>query len=130
MLPDEIMSEIFIPTLPAGSGGAFEKLGVRKALERSIVSVAAVLTMDGDNKTIVGARTALGAVAPTPMLAREAAVGLVGKKATAENFAVAAKIAAGEARPRGLRTSAEYSRLMVETLTRRALERAFQAANL
>ncbi|NPA24456.1 MAG: xanthine dehydrogenase family protein subunit M [Deltaproteobacteria bacterium] len=128
MQPDEIMSEIFIPNLPEGSGGAFEKLGVRKALERSIVSVAAVVSLDGDGKTIAGARIALGAVAPTPMLAGEAADSLIGKKATAKNFAAAAKIAAGEARPRGLRTSAEYSRLMVETLTKRALQRAFAAA--
>ena len=128
MQPDEIMSEIFIPNLPEGSGGAFEKLGVRKALERSIVSVAAVLSLEDDGKTIADVRIALGAVAPTPMLAVEAADNLTGKKATAKNFAAAGKIAAGEARPRGLRTSAEYSRLMVETLTQRALQRAFAVA--
>jgi CO/xanthine dehydrogenase FAD-binding subunit len=63
------------------------------------------------------------------MLALKASAHLRGLKADAGNFAAAAEIAAAEARPRGLRTSAEYSRLMVETLTRRALERAFQAAN-
>ena len=128
MRPDEVMCLVFLPHLPEGSGGAFEKLGVRKALERSIVSVAAVLTLDDDSRTIAAARIALGAVAPTPMLAEEAASRLVGKKATARNFAAAARIAASEARPRGRRTSAEYSRLMVETLTLRALQRAFAAA--
>jgi carbon-monoxide dehydrogenase medium subunit len=128
MRSDEVMCLVFLPHLPEGSGGAFEKLGVRKALERSIVSVAAVLTLDGDSRTIAAARIALGAVAPTPMLAEDASASLVGKKATARNFAAAARIAASEARPRGRRTSAEYSRLMVETLTRRALERAFAAA--
>ena len=128
MLPEEVMVLIFIPHLPEGSGGAFEKLGVRKALERSIVSVAAVLSLEDDGKTIADARIALGAVAPTPMLASEAAAGLVGKKGTAKNFAAAAAVAATEARPRGRRTSAEYSRLMVETLTQRALERAYACA--
>ncbi len=130
MSSEEVMTLIFIPQLPEGSGGAFEKLGVRKALERSIVSVAVVISLDDDGRTINAAHIALGAVAPTPMLAREAAASLVGRRAVAKNFAAAAKIAAGEARPRGKRTSTEYSRLMVETLTRRALDRAFQAANI
>ena len=130
MLPEEIMSMIVLPRLPEGCGGAFEKLGVRKALERSIVSVAAVISLDDDGKTINGARIALGAVAPTPMLALDAASGLYGKKATKKNFAAAAKTAAQEARPRGLRTSAVYSRLMVEQLTLRALTRAYAAASI
>ena len=130
MLPEEIMSMIVLPRLPEGCGGAFEKLGVRKALERSIVSVAAVISLADDGRTIKGARIALGAVAPTPMLAHDAAAGLYGRKATPKNFAAAAKTAAQEARPRGLRTSAVYSRLMVEQLTIRALTRAYEAANL
>jgi carbon-monoxide dehydrogenase medium subunit len=129
MLPEEILSLIFLPQLPDGSGSAFEKLGVRKALERSIVSVAALITLADDGKTIQDARIALGAVAPTPMLAVDAAAGLCGKKATRKNFAAAAKTAAREARPRGLRTSAVYSRLMVEQLTIRALARAYAAAS-
>ncbi len=130
MLPEEIMSMIVLPRLPEGCGGAFEKLGVRKALERSIVSVAAVISLADDGRTIQGARIALGAVAPTPMLAQEAGAALCGRKATAKNFAVAAEIAAREAKPRGLRTSPVYSRLMVEQLTLRALTRALEAANL
>ena len=129
MLPEEILSLIFLPQLPDGSGSAFEKLGVRKALERSIVSVAALITLADDGKTIKAARIALGAVAPTPMLALDAAAGLCGKKATKKNFATAAKTAGQEARPRGLRTSAVYSRLMVEQLTIRALARAYEAAS-
>ncbi len=128
MLAEEILSLIFLPQLPEGSGSAFEKLGVRKALERSIVSVAALITLADDGKTIQNARIALGAVAPTPMLAWAAAAGLCGKKATKKNFAAAAGTAAQEARPRGLRTSAVYSRLMVETLTLRALTNAAAAA--
>ncbi len=129
MLPEEIMSLIFLPELPSGSGSAFEKLGVRKALERSIVSVAALITLADDGKTIQEARIALGAVAPTPMLAATAGAGLCGKKATKKNFSAAAKTTAQEARPRGLRTSAVYSRLMVEQLTMRALTRAYAAAS-
>lgn len=129
MLPEEVMSLIYLPQLPELTGGAFIKLGVRKALERSIVSVAAVVSLADDNRTVVDARIALGAVAPTPMLAEAAARGLCGRESTLENFAIAGKTAAQEARPRGLRTSAVYSRLMVETLTIRALTKAFEAAS-
>lgn len=129
MLPEEIMNLIILPWQPEGSGSAFEKLGVRKALERSIVSVAAMISLSDDGKTIQEARIALGAVAPTPMLAVNAAAALCGKKGSAKNFATAGKTAAREAQPRGLRTSALYSRLMVETLTVRALSRAFDAAS-
>ena len=129
MTPEEIINMIIIPELPPGSGSAFEKLGVRKALERSIVSVAAVISLADNGKTINDVRIALGAVAPTPILAEKAAAKLYGRKATANNFAAAGKTAALEAHPRGLRTSAEYSRLMVETLTVRALTRAFAAAS-
>lgn len=129
MLPEEILNLIVVPLLPEGSGSAFEKLGVRKALERSIVSVAALITLADNGKTIKDANIALGAVAPTPMLAHNAGAGLCGQKATAKNFATAAKTAAEEAQPRGLHTSAAYSRLMVETLTIRALTQAFAAAS-
>ncbi len=129
MLAEEILSFVFLPQPVPGTGTAFEKLGVRKALERSVVSVAALITLADNGKTIKDARIALGAVAPTPILAKAAGAGLCGQKATAKNFAAAAKTAAREARPRGLRTSAVYSRLMVETLTIRALTQAFAAAS-
>lgn len=128
MLPEEVMSVIYLPQLPEGSGGAFEKMAARKALERSIVSVAVVISLADDGHAIKDVRIALGAVAPTPMLAYDAAASLRGMVATLENFAVAGKIAAREARPRGLRTSSVYSRLMVEILTIRALTRACEAA--
>ncbi len=66
----------------------------------------------------------LGAVAPTPMRARKAEAVLQGKPLEPEIVAQAASAAAGEIEPRedSYRASPRYRRLMVEVLTRRALE--------
>ena len=61
-------------------------------------------------------------VAPTPVRTRDAEETLKGRKLTPEAIAVAAKVAAEEARPiDDLRGSAEYRRREVEVLVRRCL---------
>lgn len=119
--PEEVLTEVIIPAPEPGTGGAFLKLGVRRALERSTVSAAALITLDSGGKNIKAARMALGAVAPTPIRSRGAEQALIGAAAGEEAFMRAAQAAARDARPRGRRTSPEYSLMMVEVLTRRAL---------
>ena len=72
MKPGEILTRIVFPRPEPGTGGGFEKLGLRRALEIAIVNVAAVLTLEADGKTIKSARIALGAVAPTPIRSPQA----------------------------------------------------------
>jgi carbon-monoxide dehydrogenase medium subunit len=125
----ELLTGVLIPKPAPGSGAGYEKLGLRKALEIALVNVAAVLTLDGDGKTIRAAKVALGAVAPTPILAPGAERALVGSPAGEETFARAAQAAAADSRPiDDHRGSADYRRQMVEVLTRRALNQAWQAA--
>ena len=127
--PAEILTRVLIPGLEPGSGGAYEKLGLRKTLEIAIVNVAAVLTLNAKGDKIASARVVLGAVAPTPIRARQAEKSLVGKAASANSFAKAAAAAAQDAKPiTDHRGSAEYRRLMVEVLTRRALDKALEQA--
>jgi carbon-monoxide dehydrogenase medium subunit len=127
--PGELLTGLLIPKPAQGSGAGYEKLGLRKALEIALVNVAAVLTLDGDGKTIKAAKVALGAVAPTPILAPGAEAALVGRAAGEEAFAQAGKAAAADAKPiTDHRGSAEFRREMVEVLTRRALRQAWQAA--
>ena len=65
---------------------------------------------------------ALGAVAPTPMRARKAENRLRGESVNETLIGEAAAIAAGEARPiDDHRASAEYRRMMVEVLVKRAI---------
>ena len=70
-------------------------------------------------------RLVLGAVAPTPMRAREAERMLAGQTLDEEVIAQASRKAAEEARPiTDVRASAEYRSSLVEVLSRRALREA------
>lgn len=60
---DEILSAVHIPTPPADSRGAFEKLGSRSYLVISIAMVAALVTRDASGR-IAEARIAVGACSP------------------------------------------------------------------
>lgn len=126
---NEILTAVEMAKPAPGSGGGFIKLGLRRALEIALVSVGVQIKLDGDGKTISEARVALGAVAPTPLLAPSAAKALVGAEAGEDAFARAAQAAAGDAKPiDDHRGSAEYRRDMVAVLTRRALTTALAAA--
>jgi CO/xanthine dehydrogenase FAD-binding subunit len=126
--PDEILADIVVPKPPSGSGAGYMKLGVRKALEISIVNVAAFLSLDGAG-VIRTARVVLGAVAPIPIRAPSAETVLVGQMPSQEVFAKAGDAAAGDSRPiDDFRGSAEYRREMVKVLTRRALQTALDEA--
>ena len=121
--PDEILSAIIVPHLPACSGTAYEKFQLRDASALAVVGVAARLTLTAG--LISTARLAVGAAAPTPVLIPEVAELLEGKPPGEEVFAEAAGTAADEVKPiSDLRGSAEYRRDLVRVLARRALTRA------
>jgi carbon-monoxide dehydrogenase medium subunit len=126
----EILVGLAFDAPAEGSGGGYQKLGLRKALEIALVNVGAILTLASDGKTVSQARVSLGAVAPTPIISPGAAKVLEGAKAGDKVFAEAAKAAAADAKPiDDHRGSADYRRQMVEVLTRRALKQAHQAAS-
>ena len=121
---DEILTRIYFPVHGGKTGSACLKLANRKALEIGVVNVATVLMLN-DKNVIAEVRIALGAVAPTPILAKKAVDFLVGQKPTEDNFAKAGKIAAGECKPiTDHRGSALYRIEMVPILVRRALEKS------
>ena len=129
MKPDEIMTEVQIERPPARSGSSYIKLGTRKALEISIVSVAAFAALDERNGTLSAARIVLGAVAPTPLRAGAAERLLLGEKPADRLFQAAAKAAATDSLPiDDFRGSASYRRAMVAVLTERALKEAVERA--
>jgi aerobic carbon-monoxide dehydrogenase medium subunit len=123
----EILAEIRLPIPAQGSGAAYERFALRKGMAVAVASVAAGLRMDGD--TVAQARIALGAVAPVPLLALDAAAALVGLPVTEEVIAEIGALAAKEAKPIcDVRGSDEYRRGIVAVLTRRALIRAANRA--
>jgi len=126
--PSEILSAITIPDLGPGCGSAYLKLGSRRSLEISIVNVAAFLQMDQDG-TVKTARLVMGAVGPTPLRAKIAEGLIEGERPKGINdpiFVGASMVAVDEASPiDDHRGSAEYRKMMIEVLTKRALGQAW-----
>jgi len=124
LAPGEILAEVVLPE-QVTTGSNYLKFGLRKAEALAVVGVASAVTMERD--TIKDVRIALGAVAPTPLRAREAENALRGQKPSAELLARAGKLAAAVARPiSDIRGSAEYRRHLVEVLTRDSVEAAIE----
>jgi len=122
--PDEIVTEIRIPRVAPGSGGAFLKLSHTAACIAK-VNVAVMVTLAGG--ICKNAKIALGSVAPTVIRARRAEAILKGGVVDIETVRSAAKAAAGESTPMSdLRSSAEYREEMVEVLVRRGIEKALE----
>jgi carbon-monoxide dehydrogenase medium subunit len=123
--PDELLTGVRCPALPPRTATAFLKAGRRRAMEISVVCVAAAVTLDAAGERCVEARLALGAVAPTALRARAAERALAGRPLEPDVLREAGRVAAGECRPiDDVRASARYRRLLVETLVPRALARA------
>jgi CO/xanthine dehydrogenase FAD-binding subunit len=127
--PDEIVTKILLESPPPYSGSGYVKLGKRKALEISIVNVAAFISLESPDGPILKARVVLGAVAPVPLRARNAEKVLIGQEPGESLFAKAGDAAAKESKPiDDFRGSAQYRRNMVAVLTKRALNMAVDEA--
>jgi carbon-monoxide dehydrogenase medium subunit len=119
---DEILTEVVIPDQPT-TGSSYFKFGLRHSGALAVVGVAAGVTME--DGFIQDARIVLGAVAPTPMRAREAGQSLIGKRVSEDLLEEAGQHAARECRPiSDIRASEEYRRDMVRVFTKRALHKA------
>ena len=124
----ELLCEVLLPPLPKRWGGAYLKLEHRSAMDLALVGVSAFVTLDSKGHC-EDCRIALGAVAPTPMRSKQAEQMLRGKEITETSVAQTAEVSMGESRPiDDHRASASYRRNMVNTLTRRALTKAFDIA--
>jgi len=123
--PDEIITEVFVPKLPANSAGAYLKFLPRTADDYATVSAAAVLTLDKSKKTVSDVRIALGSVGTTPIRATAAEGVLRGQPLRAEALAEAGEKAKEAVDPiSDFRGSAAYKREMAGVFVRRALEKA------
>lgn len=126
LTPQQIVTEVSVPPLPAHAGTAFRKLAHTKACIAKVNAAVLVTIEDG---VCSEARIALGAVAPTVVRARQAELALRGRAITRELAAEAAELAAAEATPiSDLRATAEYRKHMVAVLTRRAIMAAADRA--
>jgi carbon-monoxide dehydrogenase medium subunit len=127
--PAEVLAEISVQPLPPRTGTAFIKVMRRQAMDCSIVAAAARITLAEDGQTVAEARVALGAAAPNPFRAKQAESLLVGKRLSPYVLREAAIVARDAARPiSDVRASADYRRMLVETLVERAVVRAAERA--
>ena len=119
---NEIVTKFTIPDQPT-TGSNYMKFGLRKSGALAVVGVASAVTMEGN--IIKDAKIALGAVAPTPMRAKNAEAVLIGKEYTEELLEQAGVAAAAECSPiSDIRGSAEYRRDMVRVYTKRSMKAA------
>ena len=129
--PDELLLRVTAPGLPPATGTAFLKTGRRRAMEISIVCVAARVTLDAAGERAADVRIALGAVAPRTIRARAAETALAGQPVTAEAFRAAGALAVEACDPiSDVRASSAFRRHLVATLVPRALARAVERARV
>ena len=96
-------------------------------MDIAVVGAGASVVLDDANTSVVSARIALAAVAPTPLFAEEASALLAGKPVSQSSIAEAAEAAKAIVRPiSDMRGSAEQRVHLVGVLTERALNGAIQ----
>ncbi len=119
--PNEILTEIRLPPMPAQSAATFIKLGQRRSMAISQVNLTTRLSVD-DSGAVSEARIVLGSVAPMPLRAVTAEETLLGKEVSDELLREAAIKAREEVTPiSDVRASESYRLQMTEVLVRRAL---------
>lgn len=128
--PTDVLVRIQLPPPKPRTGCAFIKLGVRGAMDISIVNAAARVTMNESPPDVIAeAKVALGSVGPTVIISRNVGKTLNGMRISDALIEEAAHSVMEEVRPiTDHRASAQYRRLMAALLTKRALKMALQRA--
>jgi CO/xanthine dehydrogenase FAD-binding subunit len=124
----EIIASFFLPARPAHSGDAYQRFTPRTEMDIAVVGVGVNLTLDGSGTCTV-ARFALGAVAPTIMLVKEAGAALVGTKVDDAALERLAKAASAACRPiDDKRGTKEYRIKVAGVLAKRTAQQALERA--
>lgn len=121
LAPDEILTEVRLPAMPAAAGYAVEEYSRRKG-DFAIAAVSAVIAHAGKSPQV---RLATAGVGPTPVRLSAAERHLESKGVSSATIEEASRIAAQLVEPTSdHQASAEYRRHLIEVLTGRALHRA------
>jgi carbon-monoxide dehydrogenase medium subunit len=126
LAPDELLTEVRVPSPGPRSGGTYLKME-RKVGDFATVATAIFLTMD--DGSIATAGIGLTSVGLTNLRAEAAEAALAGAAPGAEAFAEAGRLAAEASEPAtDVRGSAEYKRHVVDVFVRRGLAAAAEMA--
>jgi carbon-monoxide dehydrogenase medium subunit len=124
----EFITAIELPKKPAKSGDAYLRFIPRSEMDIAVVSVGVSLTLDGKG-VITKARVALGAVATTVLLVKDAAKAIIGTKLDADALAKLASAASAACKPIDDKRGTVGFRIEVAgVLARRAAETAYARA--
>ncbi|OGL41642.1 MAG: hypothetical protein A2042_03705 [Candidatus Schekmanbacteria bacterium GWA2_38_11] len=121
----EILTEIIVPKLAGKCFGVYIKHGLRKAMDIAIAGVCVIITKERGK--LKGVRIALGAVAPTPIRAKNAEKILLDGSVSEDAITEAAEEAAKACFPiSDVRSSEWYRREIVKVLVRRGLRECLE----
>lgn len=136
---DEILTEIQVSNPPPLTGVAYFKQKRRTGADLAVVGVAALVTIDTNvyepsdyyANRLYDVKIVLGAVAPTPIRAKEAENILKCNMPTKKNLEKAAQAAIGICKPiSDARGSAEYRLKLIGVLVPRAIKQAMERVHL
>ena len=124
----ELVTSFFFPPRPRHSSDAYQRFTPRTEMDIAVVGIGVNLSLD-DGGTCTAARVALGAVAPTVLLVKEAADALIGTRLDDTALDRLAKAASAACRPiddkRGTR---EYRIKVAGVLAKRTAQQALERA--
>jgi carbon-monoxide dehydrogenase medium subunit len=125
----EFLVSLLLPAPKPHSGAAYLRFIPRNEMDIAVVGAGVAVTLDGKKTKCTGARIALAAVAPTPLLVAEAGAALLGTDLGETDIAKAASLAKAAAKPiSDMRGEADYRRHLVGILVKRALHTAIERA--
>jgi len=118
----EILTQIILPEDAANAKGVFLKHNAGKSNDLGLVNIAITLHKDANTNACKKIAIAMGAVAPTPMRAKQAEAILTDKTLTPELIEKAARQASKEAKPiSDFRASADYRRNLITAMVAKGI---------
>jgi len=119
----QLLTQIILPLPSERIYGCWIKIGKRKALIIATITLALVVEMAEDNKTVKDVRTCLGSVAPTPIEIKEIRKNMVGKKFDQLDFAELGQIVEDKISPiDDIRGTREYRKDVAKNIMINALK--------
>ena len=127
--PGELLVELRFSASPQHSGSHYRRMIPRNEMDIAVVGVGAAVVLDDAHECFTAARVALGAVAPTPLLATEVSEVLVGQPVSEERIAEAASAAQDIVAPiTDMRGTKDYRIHVTGVLVKRVLHAAVSRA--
>lgn len=121
--PTQLLTRIILPLPSEKTYGCWIKIGKRKALIIATITLALVVEMAEDNRTVKDVRTCLGSVAPTPIEIKEIRKKMVGKNFDQLDFTELGQLVEDKISPiDDIRGTREYRKDVAKNIMINALE--------